>query len=288
MALSKELIFEELSLILMKYSLGKLSSSIEQITDGWTNLTYKFQIESNGKFYILRIYHSDREENIQVELNFISYLYNQIHLPVVPSIDPPGIFLLTNQYYCVIFPFIDGIKYINTPQNYLRQLGQTLEISRFLGQLHSINNENTLSICNYRVINIVDTKYQLINSCDKFQKDYKDLYKRIRKIIDECTSMIPVIENEFEQIMFERNLEKNLPKDYAKQFLIEYQHTRKMSLTNDEWNLLELYCYMTIFHQILFIIHLQDNEKIINEMINELLLPIEEISQNKTFLRDIR
>ncbi|CAF1026708.1 unnamed protein product [Adineta steineri] len=343
MALSKELIFKELSLILMKYSLGKLSSSIEQITDGWTNLTYKFQMESNGKFYILRIYHSDREENIQVELNFISYLYNQIHLPVVPSIDPPGIFLLANQYYCVIFPFIDGIKYINTPQNYLRQLWQTLEISRFPGQLHSINNENTVSICNYRVINIVDTKYQLINSCDKFQKDYQDLYKRIRKIIDECTSMIPVIENEFEQIIFERNLEKKLPKgfihvdihdenvlfdreqnkiaavldfndisfgpflidiamtlcfwcscgpkfntDYAKQFLIEYQQTRKMSLTNDEWNLLELYCYMTIFHQILFIIQLQDNEKIINEMINELLLPIEEISQNKTFLRDIR
>jgi hypothetical protein len=32
--------------------------------------------------------------------------------------------------------------------------------------------------------------------------------------------------------------------DYAKQFLHEYQIARKMFLTNDEWNLLELYCYL--------------------------------------------
>ena len=37
---------EELASILEKYSLGELSSSsLEQITDGWTNLTVKFQIK---------------------------------------------------------------------------------------------------------------------------------------------------------------------------------------------------------------------------------------------------
>ncbi len=66
--------------------------------------------------------------------------------------------------------------------------------------------------------------------------------------------------------------------DYAKQFLHEYQITRKMFLTNDEWNLLELYCYMTMFHQMLFTIQSRDHRKVTIEMIEELLLPIKQIS----------
>jgi Ser/Thr protein kinase RdoA (MazF antagonist) len=182
-----------------------------------------------------------------------------------------------------------------------------------------------------------------MNSCYEFEKDYPDLYKRIRKIIDEHTKSIPLIEDEIEQKIFQKNLEKNLPQgfihvdlhdenvlffqnqnklaavldfddmsfgpflidiamaicfwcscgsqmntDYARQFLIEYQNTRNISLTNDEWDLLELYCYMTIFHQILFTIQSQDSGRDIEKMINELLLPIEQISQDKMFLTKIR
>jgi aminoglycoside phosphotransferase (APT) family kinase protein len=70
------------------------------------------------------------------------------------------------------------------------------------------------SECNRRSINIVDTKYQLVNSCDDFQKEYPDLYKRIRRIIDEKTNLIPLIEDDLEQIRFEKDFEKNLPKGF--------------------------------------------------------------------------
>jgi Ser/Thr protein kinase RdoA (MazF antagonist) len=339
---------EELVLILNKYSLGELSLPIEHITDGWTNLTYKFQIKLNEKNFILREYLPSVQriiilEDIQFELNFISYLFKKYHLPVISMIDPPGIFLLNNGHYAVIFPFIDGIQYVNTPENSLRQLWQTIEISRFLGRMHSIDKPNHFSTFHRRTINIVDTKYQLVNSCQEFEKDYPDLYRRIRRIIDEHTNLIPLIENELEQIIFEKNFEENLPKgfihidihdenvlfhhnenkiaavldfddmsfgpflidiamtlcfwcstgsefriDYAKEFLIEYQNTRNMLLTNDEWNLLELYCYMTIFHQILFTIQLRDSRKGAEEMIEELLLPIEQIAQDKMFLKKIQ
>jgi len=339
---------EELDLILNKYSLGKLSSSIEHITDGWTNLTYKFQIKSNKKTYILREYipSAQREvllEDIQFELYFISYLFKQYHLPVVPMIDPPGIFLLNNGHYAVIFPFIEGIKYVNSPSNPHRQLWQTIEIARFVGRMHSIDKEKISLTFNRRIINIPDTKYQLVNSCQEFEKDCPDLYKRIRKIIDEHTNSIPFIENELEQIKFEENLEKNLPKgfihldvhddntlfhpnqnkivavldfddmsfgpflidiamslcfwssigptfhtDYAKEFLIQYQNARNMLLTNDEWNLLELYCYMVMFHQLLFTIQSRDRREVTDEMIEELLLPLEQISQDKMFLEKIQ
>ncbi|CAF0997657.1 unnamed protein product [Rotaria sordida] len=341
--------YEELASILNKYSLGELSSSsIEQITDGWVNLTCKFHIKTNGKTYILREYLPKEEqaiifEDIQVELNFISYLFKQYHLPVVPMIDPPGIFLINNGHYCAIFPFIDGIKYINAPNKPVRQLWQTIEISRFLGRMHSIDKHNFGFTFNHRRINIVYTKYQLVNSCYDFEKDYPDLYKRIRQVLDEHTSQIPLIEDELEQIKFEENFEKDLPKgfihidihdenvlfyhnqnkiaavldfddmsfgpflmdiamtlclwcscgskfntDYAKEFLIEYQNARNMLLTNDEWNLLELYCYMTMFDQILFTIESRDSGRIIDEMINELILPIEQISQDKMFLKKIQ
>ncbi|CAF2597974.1 unnamed protein product [Rotaria sp. Silwood2] len=337
---------EELASILNKYSLGELSfSSIEQITDGWTNLTLKFHIKSNEKIYILREYLPSQQrtivhEDIRVELNFISYL-KQYHLPVVPMIDPSGIFVINNGDYCTMFSFIDGIKYINTSKNPVRQLWQTIEISQFLGRMHSIDKHNFGFTFNRRRIKIVDTKYQLVNSCCEFEKDYPNLYKRIRQILDEHTHSIPLIEDELEQIRFEENFEKDLPKgflhidihdenvlfyhnqnkiaavldfddlsfgpflidiattlcfwcscgskfntDYAKEFLMEYQNARNMLLTDDEWNLLELYCYMTMFDQILFTIQSRDNGRVIDEMINGLLLPIEQISQNKMFLKN--
>jgi Ser/Thr protein kinase RdoA (MazF antagonist) len=339
---------DELISILNKYSFGELSSSIEQITDGWTNLTYKFQVKSNEKNFILREYLPSTQriillEEIQCELSFISYLFKQYDLPVVPLIDPPGIFVLNNGHYCAIFPFIDGIKYLNTPQKPLRELWQIIEISRFIGRMHSINKPNHFPECNRRTINLPDTKYQLVNSCGDFEKSFPDLYKRIRKIIDEKTNLIPVIKDELEQIIFEKNLEQNLPKgfihvdihddnvlfhrnqnkiaavldfddmsfgpflidiamslcfwcvsgselntDYVKVYLIEYQNARTMLLTDDEWNLLELYCYMTMFHQILFTIEVRDNGIVNDAMFNELLLPIEKISQDKMFLKKIR
>jgi hypothetical protein len=61
-----------------------------------------------------------------------------------------------------------------------------------------------------------------------------------------------------------------------------------MLLTDDEWNFLELYCYMGIFHQILFTIESRDNGRIIDEMVDELLLPIEEIAHDTMCLKKIR
>ena len=52
-----------------------------------------------------------------------------------------------------------------------------------------------------------------------------------------------------------------------------------MPLTDDEWNLLELYCYLTIFNQILFVIESEKSAKSSQEMINELLIPIECIAK---------
>lgn len=339
----------ELDSIFNKYSLNAFSpSSIEQITDGWTNLTYKFYSKLNGKQYILREYLPSVQrtiilEDIHIELKFISYLSEQYQLPVVPVINPPGIFLLNNGHYGTISPFIDGTKHINSPENPSRQLWQTKEIGRFLGRMHSIDEQKFGSKFNRRTINIVDTKYQLLNCCREFEKDSPGLYKRIRQIIDKCTQSIPLIENELEQIKFEENFERKLPKgfihvdihdenvlfshnqtqiaavldfddmshgpflidiamtlcfwcscgskfnkEYAKGFLIEYQNARNMLLTSDEWNLLELYCFMTMFHQILFSIQSRDSGRPIDDMINELLLPIEQIAHDEMFLEEIR
>jgi len=339
---------QEIALILKKYSLGELSLPIQRLTDGWTNLTYKLQTKADENVYILREYLPGAQrtiilENIQFELNFITYLYKQCNLPVVPMIYPPGILLLKNGHYAVLFPFVEGAKYINTPETPVRQLWQTVKISRFLGRMHSIIKQDSLSTFNRRTINIVDVKYQLVNSCQEFEKNSPILYKRIRKIIDEHTAVIPLIKNELEQKNFEKKFEKNLPKgfihvdihddnvlfhhnrkkiaavldfdelsfgpflidiamtlcfwcsigsefriDYVKHFLIEYQNARKMLLTNEEWDLLELYCYLTMFHQILSTIQSQLSRQIIEEMVDTLLLPIERISQDKVFLKNIQ
>ena len=60
-------------------------------------------------------------------------------------------------------------------------------------------------------------------------------------------------------------------------------------LTDDEWNLLETYCYLTILNQILFVIEAEQCAKPVRNMINELLLPIEHIAKEKEmFLEMIR
>ena len=257
-------------------------------------------------------------------------------------IDPPGIFINNNndKNYCVIFPFINGTKYLDTPQTPVRQLWQTLEISQFLGRMHSNiqTNKYPFRTSNRRSVNFIQVKYELVNSCQEFEKDYPDLYKRIRLITDEYTQSIPLIDDENQQNIFEKNLEKNLPIgyihadihddnvlfysnenklacvldfddmyigpllidlsltlclwssigsifnfDYGKIFLINYQKERKMNLTDNEWNLLEIYCYLTIFNQILFVIQAKQCAKPIENMINELLLPIEHIAKEKNF-----
>jgi Ser/Thr protein kinase RdoA (MazF antagonist) len=77
--------------------------------------------------------------------------------------------------------------------------------------------------------------------------------------------------------------------EYAKEFLDIYQKEREMVLTDDEWNLLELYCYFTILNQILFTIETKECAKPARIMINELLLPIEHIANaEKMFLEKIR
>lgn len=328
---------------LQKYTFGEeISSPIERLTDGWTNITYKFHIPSHGKSYILREYLPSTQrmiliDEIQFELNFTSYLFNRYDLPVVPMIDPPGIFQLNNGHYAVIFPFIDGIKYLDTPANPRRELWQTIEISRYLGRMHSIEPPENSSSFTRRTINIVDVKYQLTFACQSFEKTSPNLYQRIRRIIDQRTDRIPLTGNDLEQIQFETDFERTLPKgfihidihdenvlfhpqrnqllavldfddmsfgpflldlamtlcfwsslqskfqiNYAQVFLREYQLTRKIPLTNDEWDRLELYCYMTMFHQILFTIQSRDEHPdTADEMIEQLLTPLEDIANDQ-------
>jgi len=341
----------QLALLLNKYSLGELSSPIERLTNGWTNLTLKFSTKPNGKIYILREYlpgtlRKLSLENIQFELNFIAYLFNELHLPVASMIDPPGIFTLNHENYCVLFPFIHGIKYLDTPETPVRQLWQTLEISRFLGRMHSNIKTKKFELIssNRRSVNFINVKYKLVHSCEEFEKDHPDLYQRIRLITDQHTNSIPLISDKDEQDIFEENLEKNLPFgyihadihddnvlfspnenqiaavldfddmyigpllidlaltlclwcgigstlnfEYAKEFLNIYQNERELLLTDDEWNLLEIYCYLTIFNQILFVIEAEECAKPMRNMINELLLPIEHIAkEEKMFLKKFR
>ncbi|UJR38474.1 hypothetical protein I4U23_031142 [Adineta vaga] len=345
------IISNQLASILTKYSLGELASPIEQLTNGWTNLTLKFQTKPNGKTYILRQYLPStlrpiNLEYIQFELNFIAYLFNELHLSVAPAIDPPGIFPLNNESYCAIFPFIEGIKYLDTPATPTRQLWQTLEISRFLGRMHSNiqTNQYKLTSITRRTINFVKIKYELVHSCEEFQKEYPDLYQRIRIITDNSMKSIPLISDKIEQDHFQENLEKDLPIgyihadlhddnvlfastekkiaavldfddmyigpllidiamtlclwcgigskfniDYAKEFLTVYQNERGMLLTENEWNLLEIYCYLTVLNQILFTIEVEECAKPIEDMINELLLPIEHIGkEEKMFVEKLR
>jgi Ser/Thr protein kinase RdoA (MazF antagonist) len=337
--------------ILNKYSLGELVLPIEQLTNGWTNLTFKLCTKSENKTYILRQYlpgtlRKISAENIQFELDFLGYLFNELHLPVAPMINPPGIFTFNNEDYCALFPFIDGIKYLDTPETPVRQLWQTLEISRFLGRMHSNIKTNKFKLVssNRCSVNFVDVKYKLVHSCEQFQEEHPDLYRRIRRIIDEHTKSIPLIEDEDEQKIFAKNLEKNLPIgyihadmhddnvlfslnenkigavldfddmyigpllidlamtlclwcgvgsqfnfEYAKEFLILYQNEREMLLTENEWNLLETYSYLTILNQILFVIEVKECAKPMRNMINELLLPIEDIAkESQMFLEKLR
>ena len=65
----------ELNLILNKYSLGEVISPIEHLTNGWTNLTYKFRTKPDDKTYIIREYlpgtlRKISLENIKFELDF--------------------------------------------------------------------------------------------------------------------------------------------------------------------------------------------------------------------------
>jgi Ser/Thr protein kinase RdoA (MazF antagonist) len=334
-----------------KYSLGELVLPVEQLTNGWTNLTFKLRTKPENKTYILRQYlpgtlRKISVENIQFELDFLGYLFNELHLPVAPMINPPGLFTFNKEDYCALFPFIDGIKYLDTPETPVRQLWQTLEISRFLGRMHSNIKTNKFKLVssNRCSVNFVDVKYELVHSCDHFHEEHPDLYRRIRRIIDEHTKSIPLIEDEDEQKIFAKNLEKNLPIgyihadmhddnvlfslnenkigavldfddmyigpllidlamtlclwcgvgsqfnfEYAKEFLILYQNEREMLLTENEWNLLETYSYLTILNQILFVIEVKECAKPMRNMINELLLPIEDIAkESQMFLEKLR
>jgi Ser/Thr protein kinase RdoA (MazF antagonist) len=339
---------EQLISILNKYSFGELVLPIEQLTNGWTNSTYKFSTKHDGKTYILREYlpgtlRKISLESIKFELDFLTYLFNEVKLPVAPMINPPGIFQI-NKNYGVIFPFIDGIKYLDTPETPVRQLWQTLEISRFLGRMHSniTTKKYPLIPSNRRCVNLIEVKYELVHSCEEFEKEHPDLYQRIRLITDEYTKSIPLISDEDERNLFEQNLEKNLPIgyihadihddnvlfcsnenklaavldfddmfigpllndlamslcswcgigstlnfEYVKEFLIVYQNERQMLLTDDEWNLLEVYCYLTVLNQILFVIEADECAKPMRNMINELLLPIEQLAKERKMFLEI-
>jgi hypothetical protein len=120
---------EELVLILHKYLLDELVSPSEQLTNGYTNLKFKFSTKPDRKTYILREYlpvlgtlQKTSLENIEFELDFLTYLFNEINLPVAPMANQPGIFENNNENYCVIFPFIPGIKYLDIPETPVRQL----------------------------------------------------------------------------------------------------------------------------------------------------------------------
>ena len=72
---------------------------------------------------------------------------------------------------------------------------------------------------------------------------------------------LPIPKNSKNGTMFFR-LRTRLDFGYAKEFVRVYQLERRMSLTETEWNLLELFCYFTIFSQGLFIIESDTDEMI--------------------------
>ena len=91
-------------------------------------------------------------------------------------------------------------------------------------------------------------------------------------------------------LCFWSSLQSKFQINYAKEFLHEYQIARKMPLTNEEWDRLELYCYMTMFHQILFTIQSRDEHPdTADEMIEQLLSPLEGIANSsKNFVNDLK
>ena len=337
--------------ILNRYALGELASPLEQLTSGWTNLTFKFSTKPNDRSYILRQYlpgtlRKISRENIQYELSFIGYLFAKLHLAVAPSLDPPGIFTLNHASPCVLFPFIDGIKFHNKPDKPVRQLWQTLAISHFLGRMHSnvTTKEYPLIPSDRSTVNLIAVKYQLVHSCDTFKEKHPDLYRRVRLLTDEHLPSIPLLDQTEEQEAFEKTLEKNLPIgyihadlhddnvlfaleekklaavldfddmyiapllidvamtlcmwcalgseldwSYVSEFLLTYQRERAMLMTDDEWNLLEIYCYLTTLNQVLFTIRADKDERETRETTNELLLPIEGLArEGKVFFERIR
>ena len=175
-----------------------------------------FETKPDGKKYILRQYlpgtlRKISRKNILYELNFLSFLFNELNLPVAPMIDPPGLLNIDDQTFVVFFPFIEGQKYLDTPQTPVRQLWQTVFIANFLVRMHSNIKTNLYPILSS---NRCSVKYELVQSCEDFAKDYLDLYRRIRSIIDEKTQIIPLIDDEDEQLLFEENLQKKLPIGY--------------------------------------------------------------------------
>lgn len=341
---------DRLNEILNKHSLGKVSSPLTQLTNGWTNITIRFTVEPFDRQLIVRQYlpgrlRSIKRENIEFELNFIKFLFEQLNLPVAPMLEPPGLLTIDDDIHMVIFPFIDGIKYLDTANEPVRQLWQTLEISRFLGRMHSNVQSKLYAIqktdrCS---VNYVDVKYQLVHSCQDFNRKHPDLYKRIMNIIDKHTGMIPLTDDKNDQATFEKHLQEKLPIgyihadihddnvlfrrneeklaavldfddmyvgallidtsmtlclwssvgakfniDFGRAFLLNYEKERGMRLTEDEWNLLEIYCYLTTLNQVLFIIEAERDSKSIEAVINDLLLPIECIGQEEKFLEKLR
>lgn len=325
--------------VLAEHSLGELAAPIEQLTNGWTNLTYKFRTKPSGKAYILRQYRpgSLRDlslSNIQFELKFLTYLHAELHLPVAPVIDPPGIFALNAENYCALFPFIEGVKFLDTPATATRELWQTLEMSRFIGTMHSniVTRQFELASATRRSVNFIEVKYKLVHNCDAFKLAHPELYRRIRVITDQYTASIPLLGARDEQDRFLAELERHLPVgyihadthddnvlfdahaqklaavldfddmyigpllidvamvvclwcsvgsqvqwEYVCECLRVYQKARGLALTEEEWNLLEIYCYLTILNQVLFTIEAEECAKPMEEMLTELLLPIEQI-----------
>ena len=343
---------QQLNEILREHSLGELVSPLERLTNGWTNITLKFTTgQPDGKTYILRQYRPGTlrkisRENIEYELNYLSYLSKKLDLPVVPMIDPPGIITFPDEIYLALFPFVTGVKYLNTPSAPVRQLWQTLEISRFLGRMHSniVTKDYPLVPSDRSSVNFAEVKYELVHCPETFQRDFPDLHQRIRRIIDKHTDEVPLLSDPEEQQQWEKVYQAQLPVgyihadihddnvlwvadeeklaavldfddmyvgpllidlamtmclwcgvgphynfDYAKEFVRVYQIERRMPLTDREWNLLELFCYLTILNQVLFVVESETSAELSRQMIEELLNPLEEIGKTEgMFLTKIR
>jgi Ser/Thr protein kinase RdoA (MazF antagonist) len=212
---------DQLNSILKDLSLGELATSIEQLTNGWSNFTFKFSTKPDGTTFILRQYRPGTlrklsRENIEYELNFIEYLHKQLRLPVAPAITPPGLVNIDEQTYVALFPFVCGVKYLDKLATPVRQLWQTLAIGRFLGRMHSnISTQHYPVILSDRCsVNFVQVKYKLIHSCQPFAEQRPDLYRRIRRIIDEHTQLVPIVADSNEQIVAEKILQDGLPVGY--------------------------------------------------------------------------
>jgi Ser/Thr protein kinase RdoA (MazF antagonist) len=207
---------ESVDKILENCGLAK-SKEIERLTGGWVNSTFKISTVDDEK-YALRVYTKDymnRSTNaLTFEVDLLCHLKNH-HLPV-PKVCKAkntnesnsllaknGIHLTQDNYYSVIFEFVEGVKFVNGnpahPEG--RQKWQALKIAQYLGKQHKLTYNNiewkSESRC---AIDYIEIKDHILNDHPDWAADHPKIFARIGNICKHLAFLDdPVSRGEFVQ-----------------------------------------------------------------------------------------